>query len=150
MIRSFVLLVLLPAFFVHLSCRKSVSAKPVSYSLIGNWRWVRQTDSIRDNGELYDTLTPLSTGLDKWLAMNEDSTWSLTQNGLLAQIGDFTLVKVSNPGGGTGYLLNFQRNRTDSTVVYGLSSDTLYTTTNIDDNGKYIKDIYARTPSMPD
>ena len=137
-------IIILALFFVGtcISCKKMTTVS--STSLTGNWTWVRQTDSIRDNGELYDTLTPSNTGLTKLLMMNTDSTWSLAENGQMVQTGIFKLLPVYDPGGGRGYLLNFQINHVDSTVVYNIIHDSLSTSENIDDNGKSVIDVYVR------
>jgi hypothetical protein len=126
------------------SCKKDTQAHAGQHeSLIGTWKWVRQTDAIAINGIPYDTLTPQNTGITQFLDLNADSTWALSQNNKVVNSGDFKISQALTPFGPIYFLDFIGRNGSDSLVNHSISNDTLYisNTRYID---KYTMNVYAR------
>jgi hypothetical protein len=126
------------------SCRKgNQSNSNQNQSLVGKWKWIRQTDAKAINGLPYDTLTPQNMGYTEFLNLNMNSTWSLVRNDKTLNSGVFKFLKVFTPAGPITFLdfvNNFGR---DSIVNHSIFNDTLYisNTLYID---KYTINVYSR------
>jgi hypothetical protein len=111
--------------------------------LEGKWKWIQKTDAEAINGIPYDTLTPQSTGLESFLNLNQDGSWSFTKNGIPVSGGYYKMLTVTTPEGPIDFLDLADQHGKDSTLNHSISNDTLYTSSALY-NGRYTVDIYTK------
>ena len=97
-----------------------------SSSLIGQWKWILQTDAKAVYGTPYDSLTPQNTGITEYLLLGSDSSWSISDNGQVTGQGRFRMKLLLSPAGPVNSL-DFINHNQDSLVNHSLSNngDTL-------------------------
>jgi hypothetical protein len=115
-------------------------------SLIGEWKWVMQTNASAINGPPYDTITPASIGiLSREMTLTPDSLYTmLTFSASQQQIenGKFKIIQQLTPGGPVK-VLDFIHNGIDSTVNHTLRHDSLFISNTLY-TGKYTVNVYQR------
>jgi len=119
--------------FFLVSCQRSGSGGSPTRnpngdsSLIGDWKWVLQTDAKAVYGIPYDSLTPQNTGIAGYLRINSDSSWTRTENGSVTAHGRITMKQLLSPAGPLISLDFINSSGRDSLVNHTLSTtgDTL-------------------------
>lgn len=126
------------------SCSKSKQADGNhDPRLEGKWKWVQKTNAEAINGTPYDTLTPQNTGMESFLNLNSDGSWSFTQNGIPVKGGYYKMLTVTTPAGPVEALDLADPRGKDSTLNHSISNDTLYTSPTLY-NGSYTVDVYTK------
>ena len=84
-------------------------------SIIGNWNWTITEGGISG----VDQMTPESFGKDIQLNLNEDSSYSLLENGVEISNGDYTIILASSIYSDMDNFISYSENIEDNgSVVY--------------------------------